>query len=275
MHPLIAQYLDLVQLQNVLHKTAGESAFEEAILQVAKAHAAEAKIIATAKSAQPANAAVQAAQLFITTEATIKVLTADPTCGAAIKRVEQAFLAEGAQSDEVTPLLGAAILEEALGYADDPDVFDEAFLLETFETLIPLATLTEEKVDGWVEAFSKSGDKREVPLRLTVAQTLFTTAWSDGPALITAETVDDTVEALSDTVSAKDMDAAGDALAELLDLLAEKGLIGPTRLQRLRTIAQMAADASAADQSDAEEEEDEDFEDDGEDEDESSNGSAS
>jgi hypothetical protein len=265
MHPLIAQYLDLVQLQNVLHKTTGESAFENAILQVAQAHAGEAKTIVNAKASQPASAAVQAAQLFLTTEATIKVLTDDEACGPAMKRVEQAFLAEGAQPDEVTPLLGAAILEEAYGYADDPDVFDREFLLETFETLVPLASLTEEKVDGWVEAFSKSGDKRAVPLRLTVAQTLFTTAWSDGPALITAETVDDTVEALSNTLSAKDMDAAGDAMTELLDVLADRGLIGQTRLARLQTIAQMATDASTADHTDEEEDDDNDvFEDDDE-----------
>jgi hypothetical protein len=244
MHPLIAKYLDLTQLQNALATTEEADAFHTAVRAAGVVFAAEQKTVLAATAQSAASSKVQAAQMFLLTEATLTCLRSDPECAAAMQKVEQAFVAQGATRDEVTPLLGAAVLEEALGYADDPDVFDRPFLLETLQSLIPLASLTEDTLDAWVEHFSKSGDKKDVALRLTVAQTLFETAYGDGPALISAETVDDATEALTERVAAADIAKAGETLVELLNVLSEKSLIGVTRLNRLANIALVGSRAA-------------------------------
>ncbi len=243
MHALIAKHLDLTHLQAALQKQDSSDPHEMALLVVSAQHPSERKIVLEAKSSGATSDKVQAAQLFLLTEAALRCLRDEPSCAEAMKRVEEAFANQGATADEVTPLLGTAILEEALGYADDPDVFDQPFLLETLQSLVPLASVTEDTLEQWVETFSKSGAKSDIALRLTVAQTLFATAWSDGPALIAAETVDDAVESLSQTVAASDLRHAGEYLIELLHFLADQSLIGPTRLERLSNIARSAADA--------------------------------
>jgi hypothetical protein len=73
-----------------------------------------------------------------------------------------------------------------------------------------------------------------------VAEALFESAWSDGPALITAEAIDETIAVLREGHE-KDLEPSLKALLALFKLLESKELLGPERLDRLTDAARRVA----------------------------------
>lgn len=255
MHPLIARFLDLSKAAAALEKGDRGTPLdpeEAAFYAAAKDDAWAADQIRKARGRKTPPTEAQHAQILLATEAAAAMVSADATLGPKVKRAEAALLAEGATREAADRLITMAVLEEAFGYAEAPDHFDVAYLSETFDTLLALATVTSDTVDDLLDGFAKQAPAQKV-LRLRVAEALFEAAWNEGPVPVTPEHVDDAL----DSLGASEAQQAGEQLAALLAFLAAKGLVGPQRLGRLTAIVKSAAAAGsdADDDEDAEEDE--------------------
>ena len=69
---------------------------------------------------------------------------------------------------------------------------------------------------------------------------MFEAAWSEGPALITAEAVDEAIAVLREGHE-KDLEPALKAMLALFKLLESKELMGPERVDRLTDAARRSA----------------------------------
>lgn len=248
MHPLIARSLDLAAALRTLERSdAGEALApdEAAFARAAAAHPKARAALLRARGAKKASPEAQQHLIVIATRAATLRLVEDPALGPPMARARAALEAEGATAAEVDDLLAQAVLEEAFGYAEDPDHFDADFLGETFATLANLARVTQDTVDDLLEAFARQGEASERALRLTVAEHLLEAAWSEGPQPITPEHVDDAVEQLAATVAAAEFARAGAALRAFLVQLAAQGVVGPQRAARLAQVLEGAVAGGA------------------------------
>jgi hypothetical protein len=262
MHPLIARFLDLPATVAVLEKgeVPGLDSDEVALLAAAaRAPRERAAIVASKDRAQPSNEVQQQAIVLATRAATAR-LRDDAALGPKAAAAVSALLAEGATADEAEALISQVLLEEAFGYASDPSHFDEPYVAETLDSLVPLSKLSSEVVDDWLDAFAKGGAREAKVMRLSVAETLLEAAWAEGPQPISFEALDDALDHLADSVATTELSTARAALEELLGFLASRGVIGPERVQRLvhhvKSTASEARDDSdeAEDGEEAEEE---------------------
>lgn len=257
MHPVIARFLDVQRAAATLAKGDGDDV-DRALLAAAKRDPqAKAAVLSALGKANPSSSAQEAAILLATDAATDQVL-ADPHLASAAQRATQALLEQGATPDEARALIATAVLEEAFGYAEDPAVFDRAFLTEAFGALEVLAAVTEDTVDAWLDAFGKKGPAPERPMRLAVAQALLEAAFGDGPQPITPEHMDDALDALAETVASNELATAAKALADFVTFLQEQRVIGPERGRRLTALVAQAAAAGLGEGDDEELDDDED-----------------
>jgi len=170
----------------------------------------------------------QTALLALAAQTATTVLGDDDRLLGPLERARGALEAEGATPDQIEALLGAVLLEEAFGDDLPPDGFDAAFVAESLETLVPLATLTPERVSALETAFAYGPDGAERRVRRIVAHTLCGVAWSEGPDLISREHLEVAAGRLEPEQRV--------ALAEFVDHLVEMRLIGPLRRARLRRV---------------------------------------
>lgn len=260
MHPLIARFIDLPvavatldKLENEATLDSDESAFINAASASPKARAA----ILKARDAKNPSPDAQQQLIVLAVKAAAARIAFDPKLGPRVTSAKAALEKEGASAEEIDGLIAQTVLEEAFGYAEDPDEFDADFLAETLESLVYLASVTQESIDGWLEAFAKKATAGDRPLALKVAETLLEAAWSEGPQPISPEHLDDAIDQLAQSVASSEVPKALEQLGGLLTFLAEQRIIGPERRKRLEQIVASAGKAGV-EVSDEEEDVDED-----------------
>lgn len=243
MHPLIARFMSLPVAVATLEKEeqestvdSEESAFIFAATALPKARAA----ILKAGSTKNPSPQVQQQLIVVATRAATLRLGVDSQLGPRVATAKAALEAEGASAAEADDLVAQAVLEEAFGYAEDPQSFDAAFLAETLDSLTHLAKVTQEKLDDWLEQFARAGAAGDRALRLKVPELLLEAAWSDGPQPVTPEHVDDAIEQLGDTVAPSEFAKATTTLGEFLAFLGKQQVIGAQRLARLEQVLETA-----------------------------------
>jgi hypothetical protein len=253
MHPLQRRFLDVAAVVSALE---GQTTDDDALALVAAVRAEaglEKKLLAAKGKALPNE--LQQRLIVTSTKAAAARLLADDATGPRTQAALDGVIAAGAAKDEAMTLVQQAVLDEGFGWADDPEDFDVAFLLETIDSLPALARIDADWVEAQVDAFVKQVDVKERPLRLAVADALLEAAWSDGPQPIAAEHVDDAMEHLARSVASQELERAGATLVAFLSFLGGQGLIGAQRLARLTEVTKDAARSPALD--DEEESDDE------------------
>lgn len=242
MHPVIARFLDLSAAVTALEKKeqaasldADEAAFAAAAEKEPRARAALLK----SKGKKSASPETQQQLIVLATRAAAARVADDAALGPKVKAAVAALVAEGATDEEAQALVAQCVLEEAFGYAEDPDHFDAPYLGETLDSLVPLAKLDGDTVDEWLEAFAKE-DAAQKALRLSVAETLLEAAWSEGPQPISPEHLDDAIEHVADAVAESEFEKATETLALFIGFLAGKGVVGKERAARLTHILRSA-----------------------------------
>lgn len=258
MHPVIARFLDLPAANGALEKLETETTLdseESALIAAAAANPKSRAIVLKAKGAkQPSNEAQQHLIVLATQAATSRIAV-DPMLGPRVTNARAALEKEGASTEEAEALIAQAVLEEAFGYAEDPDEFDAAYLAETLESLVHLAALTQDTIDTWLEAFAKDGAAEQRALRLAVAEAVFESAWSEGPQPITPENIDEALERLADSVAASEFEKTTAVVEQFLTFLLGHHVIGRERLARLTALVKSAS-LGGAEPVEGEEEED-------------------
>lgn len=260
MHPLIARFIDLPAALMALEKAQTESTLdgEEAALVTAAAAFPKARAaILKARGAKTPSSDAQQHLIVLATRAATLRISVDPMLGPHVTLAKAALQKEGASEPEADDLIAQAVLEEAFGYAEDPEVFDAEFLAETLESLAYLAQVTQDTVDEWLETFARNGPPGDRALRLKVAEVLLESAWSEGPQPITPEHLDDAIEQLADTVADTEFTRAAQTLTEFLAFLAQQHVVGSMRKSRLEQVLKSAT-ARGAESEDDEEPSDED-----------------
>lgn len=243
MHPLIARFLALPVAAASLEKAsnggtldAGETALAKAAEKFPKGKAAVLK----AKGSKNPSQDAQQHLIVLATRAAVVQLNDHPLLGEKIRTTLAALTAEGAAPAEADDVIAQAVLEEAFGYAEDPESFDEPFLAETLDAWGPMSKVTQDTVDDWLEAFARKGSSAEQPLRLKVAELILESAWSEGPQPIGPEHLDEAMELVTETVAASELERSVAVMTEFLKELATRHVIGPLRLQRLEQLLRSA-----------------------------------
>ncbi len=248
MHPIIARFLDLPAAIATLEKLDTETTLdseESALITAAAAHPKSRAIVLKAKGAKSPSAEAQQHLIILATRAATQRIAVDSVLGPRVTSARAALEKEGASADEAEGLIAQAVLEEAFGYAEDPDSFDSAYLAETLESLPHLAAVTQDTLDAWFEAFAKEGSAEERALRLTVAEAVLESAWSDGPQPITPEHIDEALEKLADTVAQSEFGKTTQVAEQLLTFLLGKHVIGRERQARLSQIVKTSSGGGA------------------------------
>ena len=262
MHPLIARFIDLPAALLALEKESADTTLdtdEAALIAAAVAFPRARASVLKARGAKSPSSEAQQQLIVLATRAAAIRISIDPVLGPRVTSAKAALEAEGATASEADDLIAQAVLEEAFGYAEDPEVFDADYLAETLDSLVHLAKVTQDKLDDWLEAFARGGSAGDRALRLKVAEVLLESAWSEGPQPITPEHLDDAIEQLADTVAESEFTRAAQTLSLFLGFLAQQHLVGAQRKTRLEQVLTSAtARGAESEDDDAEAGEDDD-----------------
>lgn len=255
MHPLIARFIDLPAAVLALEKADQESTLdseEAALIAAATAFPRARAAVLKARGAKSPSSEAQQQLIVLATRAATLRIQVDPMLGPRVTSAKAALQGEGATETEADDLIAHAVLEEAFGYAEDPEVFDAGYLAETLDSLAYLARVTQETIDDWLEKFARAGAAGDRALRLKVAEVLLESAWSEGPQPITPEHLDDAVEQLADTVAESEFTKAAETLKQFLGFLAEQHVVGTERKSRLEQVLKSATSRGAESEDDDE-----------------------
>ncbi len=261
MHPLIARFIDLPAALSALEKDADATldSDEAALIAAGVAFPKARASVLKAKGAKSPSSDAQQQLIVLATRAAALRISVDPVLGPRVTSARAALQAEGANATEADDLIAQAVLEEAFGYAEDPEVFDADYLAETLDSLAHLAKVTQDKLDDWLEAFARGGSADDRAMRLKVAELLLESAWSEGPQPITPEHLDDAIEQLADTVAESEFTRAAQTLSQFLGFLAAQNVVGAQRKTRLeQVLASATVRGAEAEDDDAEPGEDDD-----------------
>ena len=229
MHPALSRYMDFQTVWGVWQRRNGcapDEPTDEAFVSAARSRPDLWTAVERAMGKHHPPEEAQNALLVLAARTASTVLTDDERLVGPLERARGALEAEGATPEQVDALVGAVLLEEAFGDDMPADGFDAAFVAESLETLVGLATLTPKRVNALENAFAGGPDGAEHRTRRLAAQTLCGAAWSEGPDLVSREHLE--------AAAARLEPEQRGALAEFVDHLAEMRLIGPLRRARLR-----------------------------------------
>jgi hypothetical protein len=260
MHPLMSRFMDLSNAVLALEKTENESTLdgeESAWLAAAHEFPQARAAILKAKGAKKTSSDVQQHLIILATRGAAIRIGGDPLLGPRVTTARAALEKEGATKEEAEALIAQTLLEEAFGYAEDPEHFDAPYVAETLESLTHLATITQETVDDWLETFAKNGDATSRALNLKVAESLLESAWSEGPQPITPEHVDEALELIADTVAQSEFTRALETLLRFVRFLATHHVVGSQRVDRLEKLISSASLAGAEVDEEVEDDDDE------------------
>ncbi len=258
MLPLIRRFLDLEAVADVVARSDQPGGLDEDAQALAHVIAAQPTLktqVLSARGRKTVAIDLQQQLIVAATRAAATRLEGQADWTSVVRAALEAVVASGGTEAEGRTLVQQAVLDEAFGWAEDPESFDAAFLRETLESITALALVDTEAVEAWVEDFSKGAAAPERPLRVAVADALLEAAWSDGPQPIAAEHTDDALEALAASVARTELVKAAKTLVEFLELLAKKRVIGPLRLARLSALALAAGRGDGPELDDDEQEE--------------------
>lgn len=253
MHPLMSRFLDVSKVVELLERAPADDD-ERALVAAIDAEPKLKAQVLQAKGKAVISNELQQKVIIASTKAAAARVAADARLGPKVTAATDAVVGAGGSKDEALGLVQQAVLDEGFAWPEDPEDFDEAFLAETLESLVALAKVDTDLVEGWVDEFVKQVEGAARPLRLAVADALLEAAWADGPQPIAAEHVDDAMDALAHSVASSELEKAGGALVDFLGFLAKRQLVGAVRLGRLTEVAKAAA--AAPELGDDEEEED-------------------
>lgn len=244
MHPVLARYLNLQTALDTLHRAEqGEplSEDERAFADVATdAEERRAQLLSASGAGKP-KPEVQEALVYLAAHAAARALQHDSALQPALAQARAALESEGANAEDVNQFLASIVLEEAFGYDQDADSFDQPFFEETLKSVVELARLTQERVKQLVLAFIKSGDAAERPVFGTAAQSLIEAAWEDGPEPINPEHVDAALELAKEKTPANQLPMLIDGMRKFVAFLGRSGLVGPLRQAELVRAVERAA----------------------------------
>ncbi|MFY2563704.1 hypothetical protein ACN469_39280 [Corallococcus terminator] len=239
MHPVLAHFLTADVAKETLRKQqAGESLApeEKSFTEAAKANPGQAAILMDV-GGRVLSSDAQASLVLLAAHASARALMEDAELAEPTRKAREALAEEGASEEETDAFIASILLEEAFGYAQDVDSFDRDFVKESLSEVPALAGLTKEAVDALRLGFVKGApndDERKV--RETMARTLFDIAWEEGPAPINPEHIEALIDAEIADKPEEEQEAKVHATAQLLQVLAREGLMGPLRLSRLRAM---------------------------------------
>jgi hypothetical protein len=236
------------------------SADEQRFAAAAREHPELARVLKASHGRRPSENA-QHATILLGVRAALASIAADAKLASSAKVAREALGSAGADAEQIEQLLGGVLVEEAFTGDQDPTTFDADFVEESFSALPQLAVLDGDKVAELVEAFARGVAPEQRATAVACAETLFQSAWGEGPQSINVEHVDETLEALGQG-SEPELAAVRGALEALLRFLSSGRFVGPLRLERL--LAHVAAWTPEDDVSD-DEGDDDDEEDGGED----------
>lgn len=201
------------------------------------------QVLAARGQRQPSPEAQQAL-IFLAAHAAAAALREDPQLGNRLLTARAALSAEGATEPEVDQLIASLVLEEAFGADAEPDEFDAAFFEDTLGEIPELAKLTRERVTGIGEAFTRTAPSDWKTAHRQAAQAVIEVAWSEGPAPVNHEHVEEALERVRGQLGDADAPRAVEAVRRFLSFLNRAGLVSKTRLQRLlHVIDAVAMDA--------------------------------
>ena len=245
MHPLLAKYLSLdVAIDTLYRDELGQvlKADERPFAQVAKAHPQKRAAVLGSRGKKQVSPEIERAQVFLAAQAVVVSLRDDAELGPSLSQARIALADEGATEEQVEELFASLVLEEAFGdpegEADEP--FDRTYFDEGLKTLGALAQLTSPRVLELHQRFTASADAAWSYAHKLAAQCLFDAAWSEGPAPMHHEHVDEALEAMHKKLSSADQARAAVAMKRLLAFLHQEKLIGSKRLTRLTRAVELA-----------------------------------
>lgn len=256
----MTRFMDLSNAVLALEKTETESTLdgeEAAWIAAAQAFPQARTAILKARGAKKPSSEVQQHLIILATRGAAVRIGSDPVLGPRVSTARAALEKEGATKEEADDLIAQTLLEEAFGYAEDPEHFDAEYVAETLESLAHLARVTQETVDDWLETFAKNGDTAARALNLKVAELLLESAWSEGPQPITPEHVDEALELIADTVAQSEFTKALETLLRFVRFLATHLVVGPQRADRLEKLISAASLAGAEVDEEVDDDEDE------------------
>jgi hypothetical protein len=233
-HPVIAAFLDVKTALDVLSRAGKGDALspdEQRFAAAAKEHPDLTRVVKASQGRRPSEDA-QHATILLGVRAALASIGADTQLSPSARVAREALGAAGADPEQIEQLLGGVLVEEAFTGDQDPTTFDSDFVKESFSALPELATLDSDKVAELIEAFAQSVAPDQRATAVACAETLFQSAWGEGPQSINVEHVDEALETLGQGPEAE-LTAVRGALDALLRFLSERRFVGPLRLERL------------------------------------------
>ncbi|MBX5481463.1 MAG: hypothetical protein IRZ16_06390 [Myxococcaceae bacterium] len=256
MHPTLARYLDPETARAaLLLAESGDPVPEEHRHMVAAAQANPKERRLVTKAGRTLDTKAQQAVLFLATFAALHALQEEAGTRPTLERARAKLAELGASPEEIDAMLAQAVADEAFGTDQDPGHFDTRWFEETLGDLPKLAALQEDEVLALIRSFVKTAPQGDAMLYENAARQLLKAAWSDGASPITAENMEDALDALSEQYDGEDFERAALALAKFIETMQEQKLIGPMRAERLTAIARAAAAAGIEDEDEADDEE--------------------
>ena len=237
MHPVIARFLDPELARAALDQEASVEAAgpqDRAFIRAAQAHPEQRAALLAGKSGEPE---VETALVFLAAHAAALALEQDASLAEAARKARHSLREEGASEDQTESFLASILLEEAFGDENEVDTFDADFVRETLHEVPALAALTREKLDSLLESFLRGAPTLlDSQAREQMGKALLETAWAEGPTPIHSEHVETLLASQVKAGGEEAQEARLRATVELLQMLAKAGLVGPTRLVKLRAL---------------------------------------
>ncbi|HEY8209759.1 MAG TPA: hypothetical protein VIG99_19865 [Myxococcaceae bacterium] len=242
MHPILARFLSVDAAADVLRRADnGEvlRAEERPLAEAARAFPEHRAALAGARKRERGgepDLEAQQAVVVLAAHAALRALEGDEGLAGPLRAAREALKAEGAGDAESEQLLASLLLEEAFGYEDDPDRFDQEFVRSSLEEIPELAKLTRARVDELVRAFGQAAEPGWATAHELAARTLFETAWSEGPQAINPEHITDALEELAVKFPASERGRSGESLRRMVEFLRGQRLVSAERARRLQGV---------------------------------------
>jgi hypothetical protein len=242
MHPILARFLSVDAAADVLRREDhGEvlRADERPLAEAARAFPEHRAALVGRRRSRggetggPADLDAQQAVVVLAAHAALRALAEDEALKGPLAAARAALAAEGAGEAEAEQLLASLLLEEAFGYEDDPDRFDQDFVRSSLEEIPELAKLTRARVDELVRGFGASAEAGWATAHELAARTLFETAWAEGPQAINPEHLSGALEVLAAKFPASERGRASESLRRMVVFLERQRLVSPERARRL------------------------------------------
>ncbi|MFZ5470443.1 MAG: hypothetical protein ACOZIN_13480 [Myxococcota bacterium] len=236
MHPLLAHYLSLNAAVDTLRRDErGEvlKASERFYAHTARSHPDKKDTLLATAGNPHLGEDTQGALVFLAAHAALHALAEDEAMGEKLASAREALKAEGATDEEANQLFASLLLEEAFGYDDGADAFDQAYFAETVDSVPTLAALTRERLLQMHDAFARTANPTWREAHQLVARALLEEAFDEGPQPINPEHVQTALERATAELGTANASRAKVTLKRLLFFLHKAELIGALRLDRL------------------------------------------